>query len=99
MSCIVSLHTLTGVPSDYKIMSSDFIANLRLNKSRCKSFLEHDWTNLGITHIALGTEHKLSGQAPLSFRKVRILRNVFQDDFACRPIPVYMQDDKMTLIH
>jgi len=96
VSYIVSLLTLTGVPSDYKITSPDFIANLRLNESRCKSFLEYDWTNVGIPHIALGTEHKLSGQAPLFFRKVRILRNVFKDDFAC--IPVFMQDDKMTLI-
>jgi len=55
-----------------------------------------DWTNLQITHIALGTEHKLLGQAPLSFRKVRILRQVFQDNFAY--IPIFMQDDKMTLV-
>jgi len=97
VSCIISLLTLIGIPSDYKITSPDFIANLRLNETRRKSLLEYDWTNLQITHIALGTEHKLVGQAPLSFRKIRILREVFQDDFAC--IPVFMPDDKMTLVH
>jgi len=87
---------LTEVPSDYKIISPDFIANLRLSESRCKPLLEYDWTTLGIIHIALGTEHKVSGQAPISFRKVRVLKQDFQDDFAW--IPVFMQDDKMTLV-
>jgi len=32
----------------------------------------------------------------LSLRAIRILIKAFQDDFAC--IPVFMQDDKMTLI-
>jgi len=36
VSCIVSLLTLTGVPSDYMIISPDFIANLRLSEIRCQ---------------------------------------------------------------
>jgi len=97
VSVIISLLSLPGLLSDYKIISPDFIANLRLNEIRCMSFLEYDWKNLQITHTALGSENKLSGQAPLYFRKIRILREIFQDDFAC--ILVFMQDDKvMTLI-
>jgi len=35
-------HTTAGLLSDYKITSPDFIANLRLNETRCKSFLDYD---------------------------------------------------------
>jgi len=60
VSCIISLLTLTGVPSHYKITSPDLIANLRLSETRCKSFLAYDWISWQIMHTALGTEHKLS---------------------------------------
>jgi len=97
VSVIISLLSLPGLPFDYKITSPDFIANLCLNETRCKSFLEYDLKHLQITHTALGSGHKLSGQALLSFCKIRILREIFQDDFAC--IPVFMPDGKiMTLI-
>jgi len=74
VSVIIFLLSLPRLLSGYKITSPGFIANLRLNETGCKSFSEYDLKNWQITHTALGSEHKLSGQAPLSFCKISILR-------------------------